>query len=126
MITLSSNQSSFADRFRNCQAIAVAKALAALNSYRDRFNCTESGNHSVRHHCYFNAPKVIQSSIQTYLRIIMLCAKCRELGEDPAALWQTAFLESHGSKAGIRIEHCETAQALQQSASNGCHLCSLA
>lgn len=56
----------------------------------------------------------------------MLCAKCRELGEYPAALWQPAFLESHGSKAGIRIEHCERAQALQQSASNGCHLCSLA
>ena len=56
----------------------------------------------------------------------MLCGKCRILGELPAELWQPAWLESNGGKAGIRIEHYETAQALQESAKNGCHLCSLA
>ena len=44
----------------------------------------------------------------------MLCGKCRELGKLPPELWQPAGLESNGSKAGIRIEHCETAQALQR------------
>ena len=56
----------------------------------------------------------------------MLCGKCQELGQYPAELWQPAWLESDGGKAGIRLEHHETARILQESARNGCHLCSLA